>query len=82
MTRMSARRRNHAGMMLASLMLIGVAAEKDDSGIRDLFFTVTLTLESDRRITVDINTGPYPADITATSDCSLSGGPDCEAVPT
>ena len=39
-TRTSARRRNHVGTMLAALMLIGVAVEEDDSGIRDLFFTL------------------------------------------
>ncbi len=51
-----------------------------DSGTRDLAFTVTLAPPSERRVTVEVNTGSAPGDVSATTDSSQPGGPDYQAV--
>lgn len=63
-----------------TLTVEGGGVNEGDTGTRDLSFTVRLAPASERRVTVDINTGPYPADVTAISDYSRPGGPDYEAV--
>ena len=62
------------------LTVWGGGVDEGDSGTQDLSFTVRLAPASEERVTVDVNTGPYPADITAISDYSRIGGPDYEAV--
>ena len=68
------------GAPLPKLSVDSALVEEGDSGTRNLTFTVVLSPASRRKVTVEVATAPFVADVWARTDSSQPGGPDYQAV--